>query len=251
MIGCSCATCTSTDPRNQRTRCAIALGLPQGNLLVDTPPELRLQLVREKLGLIDAVALTHAHADHLFGLDDLRIFPLYSGLPVPIYCESHVEQTIRRAFAYAFDQDNESYPAGGIPQLVFRSIDGDPFNVLGARVVPIRLLHGRYGVLGFRFGNIAYCTDAKEIPAQSVPLLENLDVLILDCLRVEPHTTHMNLEEALSTIERLRPRRTLLTHISHRLEHEHTNAMLPSGVELAYDGLTIPLEATDAQRAGT
>ncbi len=245
MIGCQCATCTSTNPKNCRTRCAIALGLPEGNLLVDTPPELRLQLLREGLGLIHAVAFTHAHADHLFGLDDLRIFPRYLGGAVPVFCEPHVERTIRQAFAYAFNPTYQSYPAGGIPQLVFRSIDHAPFDVLGARTVPVRLLHGPYDVLGFRFGDLAYCTDVKQIPPASLPLLEGLKVLILDCLREEPHATHMNLEEALQTVERLAPRRTLFTHISHRLEHERTNEMLPPGVELAYDGLTIPLEGID------
>jgi phosphoribosyl 1,2-cyclic phosphate phosphodiesterase len=240
-IGCDCATCTSTHPKNHRTRCAIVLGLPNGNLLIDTPPELRLQLLREQIGLIHAVAYTHAHADHLFGLDDLRIFPQYLGHALPIYCQEHVERAIRRAFAYAFDPINQSYPAGGVPQLVFHSISGEPFDVLGARLVPIRLLHGRHDVLGFRIGDIAYCTDAKEIPAESLARLENLEVLILDCLRAEPHTTHMNLDEALAAVRRLAPRRTLLTHISHRLEHQHTNATLPPGVELAYDGLTVSL----------
>lgn len=240
-IGCGCDTCESRVPKNQRTRCAVVLGLPEGNLLVDTPPELRIQLLREQIGLIHAVAYTHAHADHLFGLDDLRIFPNYLGHELPIYCEPIVEQTIRQSFAYAFDPVNQSYPAGGVPQLVFRTIDGRPFEALGARIMPLRLVHGRYDVLGFRIGDVAYCTDTKVIPAQSMALLEGLEVLILDCLRPEPHATHMNVEEALTTVERLRPRRTLLTHISHRLEHERTNSMLPPGVELAYDGLSVPL----------
>lgn len=241
LIGCGCATCRSPNPRNQRTRCAVALGLPQGNLLVDTTPELRIQLVRERLGLVHAVTYTHAHADHLFGLDDLRIFPRYLGHALPIYCEEPVEATIRRSFAYAFDPAVQEYPAGGIPKLSFQRIGPQPFDVLGARVVPIRLLHGRTPVLGFRIGDVAYCTDTNHIPPESMALLEGLDVLILDALRYEPHPTHFSLDEAVEIARRLAPKRTLFTHIAHRLEHEETNRVLPSGMELAYDGLRIPL----------
>lgn len=241
MIGCGCPTCTSPHPKNQRTRCSVVLGLPEGNLLIDTPPELRLQLVRERIGVVHAVLYTHGHADHLFGLDDVRILPRYLGGSVPIYCEAAVERVIRRSFDYAFDPDVQHYPAGGIPKLEFRRIGTEPFEVLGVRAVPMRLLHGRFDVLGFRFGDVAYCTDVKEIPPESLALLQGLDVLVLDCLRHEPHYTHMNVEEALATIQRLRPKRTLLTHIAHRLEHEATSAALPPGVELAYDGLRVPL----------
>lgn len=241
LIGCGCETCTSSDPKNRRTRCAAVLGLPQGNLLIDSPPELRIQLIREHLGLIHAVLYTHAHADHLFGLDDLRIFPRYLGRDLPVYCEQHVEAHIRRSFSYAFDPEARRFPAGGVPRLAFRPITTEPFDVLGARVVPVRLKHGQSGVLGFRFGGLAYCTDAQEIPAQSMSLLADLDVLILDCLRREPHPTHLSLDEAIDVATRLAPRRTLLTHLSHRLEHEATRRELPPGIDLAYDGLRIPL----------
>lgn len=240
-IGCGCATCTSQDPKNHRTRCSLVLGLPGGNLLIDTPPELRLQLLREGIGLVHAVAFTHAHADHLFGLDDLRIFPAYLGHELPIFCEPAVERTIRRAFAYAFDPVTQAYPAGGVPKLRFHEIDSRPFDVLGQRLVPVRLLHGRYDVLGFRVGNVAYCTDTKEIPPASMALLQDLDVLILDCLRPEPHPTHLSLDEAVAVARQLAPRRTLFTHISHRLEHQATNALLPPGMKLAYDGLVVEL----------
>ncbi len=241
MIGCSCPTCTSPDPKNHRTRCAVALGLPQGNLLIDTPPELRLQLLREQIGVVHAVAYTHGHADHLFGLDDLRIFPRYLGTEVPIFCEAHVEQIIRRAFAYAFDPHVRDLPAGGVPRLVFRRLTHEPFEVLGARLTPVPLIHGQAGSLGFRIGNVAYCTDAKAIPPASAELLRDLDVLILDGLRHHPHPTHMCIAEALEVVQQLRPRQTYLTHIAHQLEHQATNRSLPPGVELAYDGLTISL----------
>jgi phosphoribosyl 1,2-cyclic phosphate phosphodiesterase len=243
LIGCGCATCTSPNPKNWRTRGAVALGLPQGNLLIDSPPELRIQLVREQIGLIHAVLYTHAHADHLFGLDDLRIFPRYLGHDLPVYCEPEVEAAIRQAFAYAFDPATQRFPAGGLPKLTFRPITTEPFSVLGAGVVPLRLGHGRCRVLGFRFGRVAYCTDTKEIPPESMSLLRDLDVLILDCLRREPHVTHLSLGEAIDVARRLAPKRTLLTHVSHRLEHEAITEELPPGIELAYDGLRIPLAA--------
>ena len=241
LIGCGCATCTSPNPRNRRTRSAAILGLPQGNLLIDTPPELRIQLIREHIGLVHAVLYTHAHADHLFGLDDLRIFPRHLGHHLPIYCEREVEADIRKSFAYAFDPATQSYPAGGVPKLEFRRITTDPFEVLGARVVPVRLGHGRGRVLGFRFGGLAYCTDTNEIPPESMSLLSGLDVLILDCLRREPHVTHLSLDEAVGVAGRLAPKRTLFTHVCHRLEHEATSKELPPGIDLAYDGLRIPL----------
>ncbi len=241
MIGCGCETCISSDPRNHRTRCSVVLGLPEGNLLIDTPPELRIQLTRERIGVAHGILYTHGHADHLFGLDDVRIFPRYLDHVLPVYCEENVEHIIRRAFSYAFDPEVQAYPAGGIPKLVFRRIGVEPFAVLGSMVHPVRLLHGRLPVLGFRIGNVAYCTDVKVIPPESAAALGGLDVLILDCLRREPHVTHMNWDEALDTVARLAPRRAIFTHISHRLEHENTNRELPRGVELAYDGLRIPL----------
>ncbi|MBN2476918.1 MAG: MBL fold metallo-hydrolase [Pirellulales bacterium] len=245
VIGCGCPTCRSNDPRDRRTRCSLALGLPEGNLLVDTPPDLRTQLLREGIGLVHAVAYTHEHADHLFGLDDLRIFALYLGHDLPIYCDGSVQSRIRQAFDYAFDPATHAYPAGGVPRLAFRPIGSEPLRVLGAAVIPIPLRHGRYEVLGFRFGNIAYCTDTNEIPPQSESLLQGLDVLILDCLRRRPHATHFSVDEAVETARRLAPKRTLFTHMCHDLAHEATNAALPPGMELAYDGLRIPLRWDD------
>jgi phosphoribosyl 1,2-cyclic phosphate phosphodiesterase len=241
MIGCGCPTCVSANRKNHRTRCAVALGLPGGNLLIDTPPELRIQLLREGIGVAHAVLYTHGHADHLFGLDDVRIFPRYLGHAVPIYCEHGVEARIRRSFSYAFDPEVEQFPAGGVPKLEFHRVGTEPFDLLGARVQPIRLIHGPCRVLGYRFGNLAYCTDVKHVPAESLERLRGLDVLILDCLRHEPHATHLSLDEALDLVRVLRPGRTLLTHLSHRLEHESTRAELPPGVDLAYDGLRIAL----------
>lgn len=241
MIGCPCPVCASENPKNHRTRCAVVFGLPQGNLLIDTPPDLRAQLLREQIGIIHAVAYTHEHADHLYGLDDLRLMQFYLGGPIPLYCEGPVEARIRRSYDYAFHAPANIH-AGGVPKLQLHHIHCEPFNLLGTQIVPIRLQHGpRLEILGFRIGNIAYCTDTSAIPAASIERLQNLDVLILDCLRHQPHITHLCLEEALALAAHLKAKRTLLTHLSHDLEHEATSALLPPGVELAFDGMQIPL----------
>lgn len=240
VIGCGCATCTSTDPRNARLRCSLALGLPEGNLLVDTPPDLRTQLLRERLGVVHSVLYTHDHADHVFGLDDVRLFPYYLGHPLPVYCEEQVENRIRKSFDYAFVPAAQAY-GGGVPQIDFHRIATEPFEVLGAKIIPFRLAHGRFRVLGFRFGNIAYCTDTNEIPPESLALLADLDVLVLDALRHKSHPTHYSLDEAVAVAQKVGARRTYFTHMSHELEHVATNASLPEGMELAYDGLRLPL----------
>lgn len=241
VIGCGCDVCRSSDPHDCRTRCSIALGLPQGNLLIDTAPDLRVQLLRERIGLIHAVAYTHEHADHIFGLDDLRLFQFYLGRAVPMYCEAPVELRIRKAFDYAFE-DGEPSHVGAVPKLEFHRIGLDPFEVLGATLQPIRLKHGpRFDVLGFRIGDIAYCTDTNGIPAESWARLEGLDVLILDALRGRPHETHFSLPEAIEVASRVGARKTYFTHLGHELSHAATNRDLPPGMELAYDGLRIPL----------
>jgi phosphoribosyl 1,2-cyclic phosphate phosphodiesterase len=240
VLGCDCGVCRSEDPRNRRTRPSVLVMLPGGNLLIDTTPEMRLQLLRERVGLVHAIAFTHHHADHLFGLDDARLFPKYVGGPIPIFCEAETEETIRRVFHYAFDDHSTRIPRGGVPQLRFEEIGpGVPFECLGETIRPLRLQHGRFRVLGFRIGDLAYCTDVSKIPEESWPWLEGLDTLILDALRHSPHPTHFNLAEALEAIERLKPRRTFLTHLSHDFDHGPTESALPPGVALAYDGLSV------------
>jgi phosphoribosyl 1,2-cyclic phosphate phosphodiesterase len=239
MIGCDCATCQSSDPRNHRYRCAVAITTPHGRILIDTPPELRLQLLRAKIPLVHAVLLTHYHADHLYGLDDVRLFPKRLGAPLPLYCTGEVEDKVRQAFAYAFAPGVEGLPPGVLPQLRFVRIEeGKPFEVLGERVVPILMEHARFDVLGFRMGDVAYCTDVNRIPEPSWSLLEGLKVLVLDALRPKPHPAHFSLQQALEVISILQPTRAYLTHMSHELEHEATERTLPSNVRLAYDGLS-------------
>ena len=238
MIGCTCEVCQSTNPRNHRYRCAVLIRTPEGNLLIDTPPELRLQLLRAKVGLVHAVLFTHYHADHLFGLDDVRPFPYPLGGPMPLFCTAEVEGKIRETFSYAFRPETDHLPAGYVPKLTFKRIGEGPFDVLGQRIVPIPLLHAQFDVLGFRVGDVAYCTDVSEIPPKSWPLLEGLRVLVLDALRLRPHPAHLSISQALEVIARLKPGRAYLTHMTHELEHEATNRTLPPGVELAYDGLS-------------
>jgi phosphoribosyl 1,2-cyclic phosphate phosphodiesterase len=241
MIGCGCQVCTSDHPRNHRTRCGAVLGLPGGNLLIDTPPDLRGQLLRERIGIIHAVVFTHEHADHLMGLDDLRLFQFYLGSAVPLFCNASVEERIRHSFDYAF-VDRPQTHAGAAPKLAFHRIADEPFGVLGTRVVPIRMTHGpKFQVLGFRVGNVAYCTDTNGIPPEQRKLLQGLDVLVLGALRRRPHATHFSLDEAVDMARQLGPRRTYFTHSSHELDYEATNAELPPGMELAHDGLQIPL----------
>jgi phosphoribosyl 1,2-cyclic phosphate phosphodiesterase len=240
-IGCGCPVCQSDEPRNNRTRSSAILGMPEGNLLIDTSPDLRLQLLRERISLVHAVAFTHEHADHVMGLDDLRLFPYYIGHAVPLYCEEVVERRIRMAFDYAF-QNAEPTHSGAVPQLTFRRIGDEPFEALGAALQPVRMHHGpRFTTLGFRVGNVAYCTDTSFIPEESMQRLEGLDVLVLDALRHRPHVTHLSLEQAIAIAERLRPKRTIFTHISHELDYRSTNASLPPGMELGYDGLRVKL----------
>jgi phosphoribosyl 1,2-cyclic phosphate phosphodiesterase len=241
MIGCGCEVCRSDDSRNQRTRCSAILGLPEGNLLIDTSPDMRSQLLREGIGLVHSVAYTHEHADHIFGLDDLRLMQFYLGGPVPLYCEPNVENRIRKSYDYAFANAVDLHP-GAVPQLTFRRIGLEPFDVLGALVTPVRMKHGkRFEVLGFRVGNVAYCTDANKIGKESMQRLAGLDVLVLDALRPRGHATHFSLEEAIEVARALKPKQTYFTHMSHELEHVATNALLPAGMELGYDGLRIAL----------
>lgn len=241
MIGCDCSVCTSTNPKNHRTRTGVAVNTPRGTFVIDTPPELRLQLVRERVRLVEAALFTHSHADHIFGLDDLRTSGWKLSRPIPLHCEEPVERQLRSSFGYAFESPSQDLHPGAIPKLAFVRIGLDPFDVIGQRVQPIRLLHGTLPVLGFRINDIAFCTDVSRIPDESWPLLEGLDVLILDALQDKPHPTHFGLAQSLEVVERVRPRRAFFTHVSHKLDYETTNARLPAGVELAYDGLRIPL----------
>jgi len=240
MLGCECDVCRSTDPRNHRYRCSVLIQGPQGNILIDTTPELRLQLLRAKVPRIHAVLYTHAHADHMYGLDDLRPIPRLIGGPVPLYCTTEVERKLRQSFAYAFSPEADLLSSGYLPKLTFRTITEEPFTVMEERVTPIPLEHAHFSVLGFRIGDLAYCTDVSKIPRESMKRLAGLEILILDALRLKPHLAHFCVDEALDVIDQLQPARAYLTHMSHDIEHEAISRTLPPNVELAYDGLCFP-----------
>ena len=240
-LGCGCSVCTGGLPRNQRTRCSAIVGLPHGNLLIDTSPDLRFQLLREQIGIVHSVIFTHEHADHVMGFDDLRLFQFYLGHPVPVYCNLDVETRLKKAFDYAFS-DRPHTHQGAAPAIDLRPLTLNPVEILGATVTPIPLKHGpNFDVLGFRIGNVAYCTDVNQIPATSIPLLQGLDVLILDALRPMPHVTHFSIDQAIEVVFQLKPRQTYFTHCSCHIDYYEVNKTLPAGIEIAYDGLRFPM----------
>lgn len=239
MIACRCPVCTSADPRDRRTRTSALLSFDGHHVLVDTAPELRLQCLACDVTHVDAVLYSHAHADHVVGLDDVRRFNDRSGVPLPVYAGAEALRRLQVMFAYAF-RDDPDYPSAK-PNLCPVEVTG-PFEVCGRRVTPIPYAHGPTTVLGYRIGNVAYCPDCSFMPAESRALLAGLDVLVLDALRRRPHPTHFNLEQAVAEAERIGARRTYFTHIAHELGHAQTNAELPAGMELAYDGLVCEVE---------
>jgi len=243
VAGCQCAVCRSQNPKNQRTRTGVLIRGPQGEFIIDAGPELRLQLVREDARLIQAAVFTHAHADHILGIDDLRIFGYQMNAAVPLYCEEPVESQIRQTFSYAFRDPATHSHQFAAPKLRFeRIVPGRVFTVLGIEILPIRLKHGDLPVLGFRIGSTAFLTDMSTIPADSRDLLHGLDTLIIDALRKEPHPTHLHVNATVRLIRQLQPRQAYLTHMSHDLEYDALRAELPDGIEPAYDGLKIALQ---------
>lgn len=238
-IGCDCDVCRSTDPHDKRTRPSVLLRYNDHVVIIDTTPDFREQAIREHIMRLDAVVYTHAHADHILGLDDLR--PLTFHRPngrVPLYADERTAQVIRTVFRYIFDSD---YKYGGLAQVEMNCING-PFELFGAKFTPVPVLHGDAEILGFRFGSAAYLTDFSSVPESSLEQLKDLDILFLDALRHKPHPTHSTVENSLSIVERLKPRRAFFTHICHDLAHEATNATLPPNVRLSYDGLRLEFE---------
>ena len=246
-LGCTCAVCTSTDPRNTRTRPSIAIEWEGNRVLIDTGPDFRQQALREKIDHVDAVLYTHPHADHILGLDDLRPLSFRHPAGMSLYADDRTIKVLETVFAYTFSP-NAKYPTRARVNL--QSLNGhDSAEIAGAVFQRVPLLHGELPVAGFRFGSAAYLTDMSVIPDTSLPLLDGLDVLILDALRKEPHPSHANVEQALAWIDRVRPRRAYFTHMSHELDHAETENELPPHVRLTYDGLRIPfdLESRDLE----
>lgn len=237
VVGCACPVCSSNLPQNQRTRCSALLSWQGRQILIDTATDLRQQALREKLTRVDAVLYTHTHADHLHGIDDLRTFNPVDGAAIPIFGSQATLAAIRRNFHYIF---GESLDAGYRPRLEPRQIDG-PFELFGLPVEPIPLLHGRGESLGYRIGAFAYLTDVSAIPVSSELRLQGLELLVLDGLRFSAHNTHFNVAQAVAVAKRLGVARTLLTHLSHEIDHLRHSAELPPGVEFAYDGQRLTL----------
>ena len=235
-IGCHCAVCTSTDPRDNRLRPSILVKYAGHGVLIDTTPDLRQQALRAKIERVDAILFTHSHADHIMGLDDVRPFNFRQGGEIPIYGSAETIANIRHCFRYIFDA---RYAESAVPRLVTNAFDGAPINLFGLHFTPVRLCHGKGTVYGFRFGNAAYLTDHSDIPESSMEQLHGLDVLFLDALRYKPHPTHSTVDRSVRTVEKLAPRRAFFTHICHDLGHERAESLLPPHIRLAYDGLEI------------
>ncbi|MGV3722689.1 MAG: MBL fold metallo-hydrolase [Actinomycetota bacterium] len=235
-VGCNCAICASPDPRDIRTRCAIMVEWRGKTLVVDTPPEFRQQVIRSHVRRVDALLFTHAHADHIFGLDDIRRFNEIQGGEMPVFGRADTLDDLRRTFSYVF---RTTQLGGGKPVLSLQPIEGDRLEWEGLAIETIPVFHGNWEIAAYRFGDFAYVTDASRIPEASLDRLRGLDTLILDALRWEPHPTHFCIEEALAAVAELKPRRTFFTHLAHTVPHAETERRLPPGVRLAYDGLVL------------
>jgi len=239
MIACECAVCMSENPRNKRNRpCLLVTTDDDQNILIDTPPELRLAATRFHVNRVHSVLLTHSHADHIFGMDDLRAFNYRQSAPIPVYGEKHTLADVRRVFSYCFEQTQQG---GGKPQIELVPIfPGNEYVVSGLKVTPLKVLHGTLPVTAYLLGeHVAYVTDVSEIPNATFDRLRGKDVLFLDAVRRKPHSTHFHLDAALAVIDELRPKQTYLVHLSHDYDHDKTNMELPAGVELAWDGMTV------------
>ena len=237
-IGCSCAVCASTDPKDKRTRPSVLVQYNGKNVLIDTTPDFRQQAIRERIDRLDAILYTHAHADHILGLDDIRPLSFRHESKVPLYARSTTADAIEQVFKYIFDAD---YKFGGLARVAMNRMNSS-VELFGAKFEVVPVIHGETEIDGFRFGTAAYLTDFSSIPESSIDKLHGLDILFLDALRYKPHPTHSSVEQSLAIVERLKPKRTFFTHISHDLPHEATNAKLPPHVRLSHDGLQLEFE---------
>lgn len=237
-IGCTCRVCHSSDPHDRRTRPSVMLNYDGHCVLIDTTPDFREQAIRENISRLDAVIYTHAHADHILGLDDVRPLSFRSPEKIPLYAHEGTAQALQSIFRYIFDAN---YKYAGIARVELRPINGS-LNLFGAHFEPVKVLHGDAEIHGFRFGSAAYLTDFSQIPPESMERLRGLDILFLDALRHRPHPTHSSVSNSLRLVEELQPRRAFFTHISHDLPHRETNESFPEHVRLAHDGLKLEFD---------
>lgn len=244
-LGCSCAVCRSAvdpggDPRNRRTRPSIRIEYNNHTVLIDTGPDFHAQALRERLCRVDAVFYTHHHADHILGMDDLR--PLSFRAEIPLYADAPTATALRRVFGYTFRTEDRYPTSARVAIHEIPSTPGAITHLFGADFERIPVIHGRETITGYRFGSAAYLTDMSDLPPESIPLLQGLDVLILDALRREPHPSHSHLAKSIAFVEQLKPRRAFFTHMSHDLDHAQTEASLPPYIRLAYDGLKLDFD---------
>ncbi|NUM50452.1 MAG: MBL fold metallo-hydrolase [Flavobacteriales bacterium] len=236
VIACNCKVCKSTDPRNKRTRASIKIEIKDKTFVIDTGPDFRYQMLKSNTQKLDAVLFTHEHKDHIAGLDDVRAFNYQTGLPMDIYATQRVQEAIKRDFYYVFS--GEGYP--GIPELKLHTISNQPFSINGIHFIPIEVLHYKLPVLGFRFEDVTYITDAKKIPKNEIEKIKGSKILILNALRKEKHISHLTLSEALDLAEEIKPEKTYLTHISHLMGmHNEVEKELPENIFLSFDNLEI------------
>jgi phosphoribosyl 1,2-cyclic phosphate phosphodiesterase len=251
-IGCDCDVCRSPDPHDKRTRPSILIELQPGSsdpdsafaaavraILVDTSTDLRAQALANDVRRVDAILFTHTHADHVFGIDEIRRFNQMQKTAIPCFADQSTLTSLRQMFSYIFEPPKQI--GGGLPQLSLFRLAG-AFSLGGVEIVPVPIFHGAMPVLGFRIGSFAYLTDCNRIPDASYALLDGVRTLIIDALRRRPHSTHFSVDEAVAVASRLGVERAYLTHIAHDLGHASTNASLPAGIQLAYDGLVIEVE---------
>lgn len=243
VVGCDCAVCTSDDPRDRRSRSGALVTSDDGErvLLVDTPPELRLQLLEARVRRVDGLWITHCHADHIHGIDDLRVFSAHLGGTVPAWAPEECAAVLRHRFAYIFDPSYAAHPGTSKPEIELRALHAyEPVVVAGFEATPVPVVHGDLQPFGFRIGDLGYVTDAKLLPPRSMDVLRGVRVLVINALWWgRPHPTHLNVQEAIEVAHELGAERTFLTHLTHRLKHADLAARLPAGVEPAYDGLEV------------
>lgn len=238
VITCNCDVCQSGDEKDKRLRTSVLIETESTNIVIDTGPDFRQQMLREKVKKLDAVMFTHEHKDHISGLDDIRSYNYVQQKPMDVYAQHRVLEALKQEFSYVFSE----YKYPGIPKVILHEINTNAFKINDVKITPIPVIHLKLPILGYRIGNFGYITDANFIPEESKALLKGLDVLVINALRIKKHISHFNLTEALAVVDELKPQKAFLTHISHYLgKHEEILKMVPRGVEPAYDGLVISI----------